>query len=63
MNYYPGDIHTCDHCGARYEIHEGGHSPYRDEDSEKCVVCGEVMAHWNSTSWPKFELIKKDPSS
>jgi len=59
MNFYVGDTHTCPHCHAPYKILEGGRSPYRDEDKENCAVCGEEMAKWNATWWPKFELLQE----
>ena len=56
-NSGPGADHTCEHCGAVYEvtIHR---FPVRDNDSANCEVCGKEMASWNDTAVPLFKLKK-----
>jgi len=33
--------------------------PYRDSNVAKCVVCGQIMAKWDSTDVPVFKLIHR----
>lgn len=53
-----GDDAVCDNCGSVYAvtIHR---FPHRDNDSYNCVVCGHLIASWNSTACPSFKLIKR----
>ena len=48
----------CPHCGALYAV---TYSRRLNSESNvaKCVVCGQIMATWNSTDVPTFKLVHR----
>lgn len=54
----PNGQHKCDNCGALYNV-TWRHLPARDSDQEQCHRCQQTMAKWNSTDYPKFELVEE----
>ena len=48
---------VCSGCGATYEVTVTDFAnPV--EDYAECVLCGEVLAEWDSTHVPLFRLIR-----
>jgi hypothetical protein len=53
-----GHSFFCPSCGALYAVTYSRLSSGSDNNSTaKCVVCGQVMAEWNSTDVPTFKLV------
>ena len=52
-----GDTFVCPSCNAVYAV-TITRLPASDQGTAKCVVCGDVMAEWNDTEAPSFELVK-----
>jgi predicted Zn finger-like uncharacterized protein len=52
-----GGTYTCPNCGAVYAVMIRRY-PMRDKDYARCECCNKVMAEWNDTEVPSFELIK-----
>ena len=48
----------CLHCGALYGVTYSRRS-ISDSNIAKCVVCGEVMAKWDSTNVPTYKLVHR----
>lgn len=48
----------CPHCGALYAVTYSRRSN-RDSNTTKCVVCGKIMAEWNSTDVPTYKLVHR----
>ncbi len=53
-----GRTFFCPHCGALYAVTPSGHDE-SDSDVTKCVVCGKIMAKWDSTDVPTFKLVHR----
>jgi hypothetical protein len=53
-----GHSFFCKHCGALYGLTYSRRSD-SERNSAKCVVCGQVMAEWNSTNAPTFKLVHR----
>jgi len=55
-----GHSFFCPSCGALYAVTYSRPSSGSDSNSAaKCVVCGQVMAEWNSTNVPTFKLVHR----
>ena len=55
-----GSSFFCPSCGALYAVTNSRPSSGSDSNSTaKCVVCGQVMAEWNSTNVPTFKLVHR----
>jgi len=55
-----GHSFFCPSCGALYAVTYSQPSSSSDSNSTaKCVVCGQVMAEWNSTNVPTFKLVHR----
>jgi uncharacterized protein (DUF983 family) len=48
----------CPRCGALYAVTYLRPSG-NDIRSAKCVVCGQIMATWNSTDVPTYKLVHR----
>ena len=53
-----GRTFFCLHCGALYAVTHK-RLPNPDSNVAKCVVCGQIMAKWDSTDVPTFELVHR----
>jgi transcription elongation factor Elf1 len=53
-----GRTFFCPHCGALYAV---TYSRQYKSDSglAKCVVCGQIMAKWDSVDVPAFRLVHR----
>jgi hypothetical protein len=48
----------CTHCGALYVVtYSRGSSS--QSDAAKCVVCGQIMAKWDTANVPTYKLIHR----
>ena len=50
-----GHSFFCPSCGALYAVTYSRPSGSDSDSTTKCVVCGQVMAEWNSTNVPRFK--------
>jgi len=57
-----GDDKTCAHCGSIYST-KIFNAPFKDNDACNCVVCGEVLDKWRSTSIPTYTLKERGPGA
>ena len=48
----------CPRCGALYAVTYSRPSG-NDISSAKCVVCGQIMARWNSDDVPTYKLVHR----
>ena len=48
-----GHSFFCQRCGALYAVTYSRKSN-RDSNSARCVVCGQIMATWDTTNVPAF---------
>jgi uncharacterized protein (DUF983 family) len=53
-----GHSFFCPSCGALYAVTYSRNSK-SDSNSTKCVVCGHIMAEWNSDDVPNFKLVHR----
>jgi hypothetical protein len=48
---------SCSECGALYQVTKT-RFPTPVKDYAECVVCGCMLAEWNSTDVPLYRLIR-----
>jgi transcription elongation factor Elf1 len=48
----------CPRCGALYAVTYSRHSN-SESNSKRCVVCGQIMATWDTTNVPTFKLVHR----
>jgi predicted Zn finger-like uncharacterized protein len=53
-----GHSFFCPHCGALYAVTHS-RQPISESNVAKCVVCGNIMAEWNSANVPTFKIVHR----
>jgi transcription elongation factor Elf1 len=48
----------CPRCGALYAVTYSRKSN-RDSNTARCVVCGQIMATWDTTNVPTYKLVHR----
>jgi transcription elongation factor Elf1 len=48
----------CPHCGALYAVTYSRKSK-SESNTARCVVCGQIVATWDTTNVPTFKLVHR----